>query len=375
MGGMKNMRDLERKKIAILTMVGDNYGNRLQNYALQKALQKFGAEVETLNNPFEPDYREYRCRLKRILRYIVFGLLNNKSKFAQVKRELNFEKFNRRYIIFSDFWTNKPSDLQKMNLYYDAFVCGSDQVWNSEAKQIDGRWFADFAAKTKRNSYAASFGLDYIYEDRKDEFKKYLEGMNRISVREESGVEIVKTIAGRQAVRHIDPTLLLTQEEWDGIVQVPSVDLPPKYIVTYFLGEITKEVWGIVEKVRDEIGAEVVMLNCISNPEIFAFSPSEFLYVIKNAKMVITDSFHGTVFSIIYHVPFWVCNRIGTDKAMMTRLDSLLTLFCLNDRKRTSESLVSEIMKIDFTSVDQIIQTERKKSYDYLKIIVGNYEK
>jgi Polysaccharide pyruvyl transferase. len=352
-------------KIGIITMNSVNYGNRLQNYALQKALEKYGANVETIHNPFEPTYKDFLYKIKRLIRKIVYR--RNEYKYPQVLKEYNFESWNKQYIHFSKYWLNKKRDLKKIRNSYERLVCGSDQVWNSEANQIDGRWFASFADKEQRVSYAASFGLDFIFENRKEEFKKYLEGMDSISVREQSGRKIVWDLIHKEVPCNIDPTMLLKSEEWEEIANLP-ISLPSRnYVLTYFLGDCSNEINKLVEEIAKVYKLTIIHLNNRFQKELYMCDPSGFLAMLKNANIVITDSFHGTVFSIIFHVPFMVVNRIGTDESMSTRLDNLLSLLKMENRRLEDSINVDNVMNICFDEADDIINFERKKSMEYIR--------
>lgn len=182
-------------KICIITMISDNYGNRLQNYALQEVLKDLGHVVETIHNPWRKKYNISLEKCKFIIKKIIFYITKRPKRF---KRKLNFEKFNDENICFSRYWINKKRDRIKANKFYDLFVCGSDQIWNSEAEEIDGKYFADFADRKKRVSYAASFGIEYVVDERKKEFKKYLSEMEKISVREQTGSEVVEALINQR---------------------------------------------------------------------------------------------------------------------------------------------------------------------------------
>ena len=207
-------------------MVSHNYGNRLQNYALQEVLTELGNSVETLNNPWQSNYNKHLKLLKKCLKRLLFGVIGTPTKY---KRTMEFDKFNHENIRFSRYWLNLKEDQVKAAAFYDLFICGSDQVWNSEAKEITGKYFATFAEEKKRASYAASFGIDHVLESRKKEFATYLNGINYISVREESGVDIVKELTDRNAECHLDPTLLLSDLKWNVIAKKPKIK-DDKYI-------------------------------------------------------------------------------------------------------------------------------------------------
>lgn len=349
-------------------MISDNYGNRLQNYALQEALTEIGHDVETLNNPWEEDYNPYRERLISNLKKITYYITKRPKRYI---RKIRFEKFNNRYIEFSKFWLNNKKDKKKAAQFYDIFVCGSDQVWNSEAKEITGKYFADFAAPSKRASYAASFGIDRIIPERKEEFAQYLSGMKYISVREQNGIDIIHDIFNKKVYCHVDPTFLLSADKWDKLLS--SIGRPNKnYIFCYFLGKPSNEIYNKIKKYGTEKNLKICLIcNELESPFNTA-GPENFISFIKNAEFVLTDSFHGTVFSIIYEKPFYVFMRSGASKGMLSRIHSVLNLFNLQYRFEPTELNEQNIYNIDFSMCRKILNQERKKAFDYLRNITNN---
>ena len=352
-------------KVGIITMVSDNYGNRLQNYALQQVLVGLGNRVETLNNPWEENY-DYRkewlkSNAKKIFYYIT-------RKPVRYRRKLEFEKFNKRNIVFSNFWLNKSSDRLKAADFYDLFVCGSDQIWNSEAKEITGKYFADFAEMDKRASYAASFGIEEVVQSRKNEFSKYLTGLKYISVREQSGTKIVKNLTGRDAICHLDPTLLLQASEWDRVSSDTTRD-KQRYVFCYFLGRPSEKMLRMLNSYQIKYNVKVYSIFSEGNSTHNNVGPSEFVSLIKNSEFVLTDSFHGTVFSIIYHKPFYTFSRCGVKESMDTRVTSLLEMLKLSERFEPQNPTIEDAPKIDYNKVDILLDQERKKAIDYLTAI------
>ncbi len=356
-------------KIAIITMISNNYGNRLQNYALQESLSKVGGCVETLHNPWLESHNEILYRIKRCVRRLL-AVTDKKKK--NVIRELSFAKFNKKYIKFSPLWLNKNKDRQRAAELYDLFICGSDQVWNSHAKEISGKYFADFASNHQKASYAASFGTDNICENRREEFQKYLSGFNHISVREKSGVKIVKELTDINAEQHMDPTVLLDKDDWEKIEKKPKrISLNSNYLVAYILGEDNSNMEAVISKISQKYNLEIIRLGEVCNPNAEIFSPDEFVYLLHHAKCVVTDSFHGTVFSIIFHTPFFTFGRKGVEGGMSTRLKSLVEILGLEKRFNPKMEQCNLEENIDFDDVDKTIEVERKRSFDYLNSILG----
>lgn len=354
-------------KIGIVTMISENYGNRLQNYALQHVIENLGFQVETFHNPFDKKFNERRYRIKRNIRKIVF--FNNCRKKSKIKREYAFEHFNAKYISWSKYWLNKKKHLQKIPKEFCCVICGSDQIWNPESNHIDGRYFGSFMPEYARLSYAASFGLEDIPMERKKEWEEYLKAMENISVRENTGLRIVREIAGREGGQHVDPTLLLRAEEWLKISKKPNwINTGEKYVLTYFLGNVYRQQTDMIGSYAKETGCKVISLNNEYEQNSYICDPSEFLYLIKNAEAVFTDSFHGIVFSIIFHIPVQVYQRQGQKLSMNSRLDSLAELLGIELCAGETEKI--EMSIIDYDRVEKIIGGERKKALLYLREIL-----
>lgn len=371
------------KKIAILTLNGyKNYGNRLQNYALQEVLKKYNFHVDTIIN--EP------VKLKRSLKSKIFEHImkikknNLKNIFHKVKSKLwlfikgkqvislDFE----REVIFKDFSFNYLSETKQNNLNFEKFlltniknysfyIIGSDQVWNPTSVCGSSFYFAGFAPKKKRIAYAPSFGVSTIPEEFKENYKKWLNDMKHISVREEEGSKIIKDLTGRDVPVHVDPTLLLTKEKWLTIKKPASNKPNEKYMVTYFLGGVPQEYKNQIKKIAKDNNLKVINLGDIKEKETYITGPSEFVDYISSCNIICTDSFHGTVFSILFEKPFIVYERIG-GTSMYSRIETLLDMFNLRERE-IKNIKTNDVFYIDYSHVPKILEKERKKAFDYLK--------
>lgn len=356
-------------RVGIITMISDNYGNRLQNYALQQTIKKIGVEVETFHNPFLYSYSEVKHVLKKPIKIIIYSL--SKIKREILKRENLFEEFNKNYIVWSKFWLNNQKHLLRINSYYDKVISGSDQVWNPESNNIDGRYFGTFVSAEKRLSYAASFGISTIPRKRRTEWTEYLENMESISVREENGIQIVRDLTGKDCEQHLDPTLLLGKEEWRKLESKPkNIDFSKKYILTYFLGIIDSEQENYINNLALKMQCNVYNMNRIDLPELYSCGPCEFLYLIDKAECILTDSFHGTVFSILFEKKFKVFKRKGLKNSMYSRLESLLKILNLSIVEENTYDFEKEIVQPDYKNIFYIIEKEKQRSIDYLRKII-----
>lgn len=353
------------KKVGIITLYDiKNYGNRLQAYALYRVIKKLNCEpVEIIH--YEKGLKAFlkknikRNRFLTVCSQFIIGILRG-NKLKKVIKKCNrlnlFSVFTRKIKSKTVFSDNKKID------YY---VCGSDQIWNPNFAG-QSSYFAAFSDKEKRISYAASFGISELPEKVIDRFKKNLNDMKAISVREAAGAKIVKELTGRDALVAIDPTLMLDKKDWEEVAKKPEFDIPEKYILVYFLGEFEGENLEYVEKLAEENNMKVILLNLKKeNDYWYSTGPSEFIWLIENASLVCTDSFHASVFSILMETPFVAFKRVYKDNDMNSRFETLLGMFGLTDRFIGAVQ-TGEEFKTDYSQVSEILNKERQKSLDYL---------
>lgn len=355
------------KKIAIITIFDENnYGNRLQNYALQNVLEKYTCKVDTINNKCS------KGGLKRQIKELCIYVYKKFDKKIEIERRNNFNDFTKKFIRLY----NKKIYTGEKNLFlndeYDKFVIGSDQIWNYNFRNGFGNFeFALFSEKKKCISYAASFGIDEIPDDKKNLYINGLNHLQKISVREKEGVEIINKLVNRNSTLVLDPTMLLTPNDWLKISKKPQNMTNKKYVLTYFLGEKKYEKIDEIKKyIEDDF--DIININDINQPNYYICGPCEFIYLFNKASIILTDSFHACVFSILFEKNFFVFERINKNVAKMnSRIDTLLNKFNLNDRK--IDSLNENIIKnnIDYTDIKVILNDEIKKSFEYLKTALG----
>ena len=256
--------------------------------------------------------------------------------------------------------------LQNIVNEYDYFIVGSDQVWNHEFKTFNSDMFLSFSKKQKNISYAASFGFDDLDKGYMEMYRKGINNFKSISVREHSGKEIIAKLDEKVKVETVvDPTLLLEEKKWEDISFAPKISLPTKFILVYFLGRKSNEINEYIKNVSQKNDWQVIDIMDKSN-KYFCLGPSEFLYLEKNAQLVCTDSFHSTVFSIIFKTPFLVFEREDSYKRMSSRLEDLLKMTKLETQKVKSFNAIN-YENIDFTGAEKAIKKERTKALNYLK--------
>lgn len=376
-----------KKKCGIATIsIGANYGNRLQNYAVQSIMKKNGYDPETID--YEPSYKlEYtnigkvdkiknlilKCKKMGIdYTYNIVGKKTFKRKIMNEKenyRKKCFEDFIHDYIKMSDKKYNSKSDLKELNNQYDVFITGSDQVWNPYWEGKDEFYYLTFADKEKRIAYAPSFGVSEIPESQKKFYKNNLSEMIHISTREEQGKEIVKQLINKEVQVVLDPTLLLKKEDWNQVAKIP--ENKNKYLLTYFLGIVSAKRKKMIKDFAKENKLEIVSMYEDWNSKSNFGGPSEFLGLIQNAEYICTDSFHGAVFSILYNKPFTVMDREEVkeqkEKKMNSRIETLLEKFDLQKCKEFLEKDSNKEFIINFTLANEKLEKEREESLKYLK--------
>lgn len=372
------------RKIGIVTLNGYfNYGNRLQNYALQSKLEILGFNVETIiidiqkrnktsnTKPYSIVSRLKNKDFNKLFNKSI-AKLNNRIYKAQINesnklRTEIFKKFTLDYIKETDFTIsdgNIPEDLLNK---YNYFVVGSDQVWNPSYIKGSSIYFLTFAEKYKRIVYAPSFGISEIKSEFIKDYSEWISEMHRLSVREDDGAKLVKELTGRDAPVLVDPTLLLTKDQWLSISKEANNKPKGRYMLTYFLGGVPSNYKKQIKDIAKKNKLEVINLGDIREKETYRTGPSEFIDYINSCSIFCTDSFHGAVFSILMEKPFIVYERMGSSLSMFSRINTLLNKFDLNSRKAENIKTDEDVFNIDYSHVPTILEMERKKSTDYLK--------
>lgn len=330
-------------KVAILTICSMNYGNRLQNYALQESLKKNGYQVDTLLRAELPKFD--------IRRYAHYFLKNDKAtRFYWFNRKISWSKA----VVSQKFVTDDLED------QYNCFVIGSDQIWNPEYDFNSELDYLPMVPSDKKISYAASFGVSDIMPEKKGNIAKGLSEISSLSVREKRAVEMIDELTGQKAELVLDPTFLLDKAEWSGIEAKPRGFSNKKFIVCYFLGE-DKSFMPEIKELSENKGLPIINIRKTR----LAIGPCEFLYLIHHAELVCTDSFHACVFSSIFETSFISYSREGKGPMMMSRLDSLLGFLNLKSRKRKNVSM-EDALHCDFSGVAEKIHDEQVKSKKWL---------
>ncbi|CAH1057998.1 polysaccharide pyruvyl transferase family protein [Paenibacillus pseudetheri] len=371
------------KKIGISTVhTGFNYGSALQAYASKVILQELG--YQGINISLKGSLIKGRdVRIKKIA-VIAIRLLrqphNIKKRVSVYSDNLSKSYSEQTKVLFNNFRLNKINpycctwnQLKRIAKSDDfkAFLCGSDQVWNSEALYVDPQYYLRFAPKVKRIAFSPSFGRDKVADYNKSIIKKYIMDIPNLSVREESGVSIIKELTNKDATHLIDPTLMLDGTKWDQYLELQEdMSDAENYILAYFLNEPSDYAKECIKKLAQEKKVKVIALPYQREVrDWFDFAPDagpvEFVKYVKNASYVCTDSFHGTAFAVNYKVPFYTFDRqYGSAGKQSSRVVSLLKLVSLENHFNPSIELLDA--PIDFSKSKGVLEIERNKAVEYL---------
>lgn len=343
------------KKIAIFTLQGVvNYGNRLQNYAVEKIVKDYNYRPESIILTKYSKLKPLEVKFINILNRF-FG---EKSERIESKRKKLFYDFNIQYLQTKYYNVNKLNDIDNK---YEYSITGSDQVWNPEFDP-SGIFLLPFSKK--RLCITPSIAITEIDDAVKKRFKKELVFFNDISIREEKGKKMLEQLTGREVVRLIDPTMYVEVDEWKKIEKRPQKFKENSFIFSYTLGAQDIEKTEIARKIKTEMKCEICSIYDDKKENKIIAGPSEFIWLIHNSKFVITDSFHAVVFAILFHKPFLIYKRKDELKDMSSRYETLLDLFEFSNK--IYDDCDVNIIDYDFEKSEFILQEERNKMKEYL---------
>lgn len=356
---------MSKKSVGVITFHNyDNYGAILQSYGLQAKLKELGfvPEIidyycEYISNPF----RLVNLKEKGPFNYI-YGVIGH---ICYIPRRRKCQKFRKKYMHYSA--PVRKGDMAAVSGKYDAYIAGSDQIWDYKLTNFDTTYFLDFVNEGKKKySYAASIGEHLPPEALRGMYSALLKQFDQILVRENYGADIVEELTGKRPECVCDPTLLLSAKEWEPFVRNPK--RKDKYILVYQLG-INTEIVEFARRMAKKTGYRIVyipfplvgLLKCRCK---IAIGPSEWLGLFKNAEYVISDSFHGVVFSLLFNRPFFtMVNGHHTNK----RVEQLLKTVNLSHRTIDHVSDEELTAPIDFTYANKQIEKMRSDSFQALK--------
>ena len=340
-----------------------NYGSCFQAYALQNAIEKIfvGGGIEKCTYQLIPirTFKEFPIKNR---------LKNELVKPAVEWHRSRFKPFESKYMKFAD--VDCLGQLEKLNTTVDAFVCGSDVIWNPDFNVGLGAFYLDFAKKYKF-SYAASFGKAISKETEWIKIQKYLASFDAVSVREKTGAELVKRCTGIEAKIVADPVLLLEREDWDRIAAIRSHSNQKPYIFVYTT-HLNDTIRHFIAKLGNQTGLKVIRATfgpkqAVKQGILQVQTPKQWLQLLRDAEYVVTNSFHATAFSVLFHKKFFTVVYGEKGKGINVRMNDFLNGIDLGNRIYSSVPDSMETDNIDFLEVDKKIEQLKKDSLAFLK--------
>lgn len=365
----------EQKKIAIMTWYTyKNYGTALQASALSNTIQKTGYEVAFVNYlpkgtvVSKPKVDLAKRAWKKVVNY------RNRS-YSSANRDKLFEDYLSERISCTPKCASYP-ELYDLNEIYDAFVCGSDQIWSPLC--YDSKYFLDFVDNTnKMVAYAPSIGSTEIDDPIiRERMAGNILRFKHLAVREQQGADLIKDLTGQNAKVVLDPTLLMNASEWDAFANVEATKkIEGEYILCYFLGDAEKYM-EYVRSLSNKTGIPFFVIPVTTrqknggNAVPFEVGPSEFVSLIRDASYVCTDSFHGMTFSVNYNIPFSVFKRFSDNdpRNQNSRIFNLLKLLKLEGRLTDYKKSCATTVQTDcdFSLANKCLMELREESLSYL---------
>lgn len=314
-------------RIGILTFhKANNYGAVLQAYALQKHLLESGFDVEVIDYRPNPGMNQVKRNfLDKIARYSY----NPINYIVRKMKQKKFEEFRNNYINISSKTFFGDEQILSNPPNYDAYIVGSDQIWNTSISNNSKAFYLHFLKNKKKIAYAGSFGKTRFNEDEIKNIQEYLVNFDFLSVREWQHKKMLSDMFGIDAKVTLDPVFLLNKNKW--IELSKPFRLPQKYILVYVL-EYSEELFEHAREMAKKLKAEVIYISLIAkkiNGKVLeGIGPREYLYAFANASYICTNSFHGTAFSIIFEKNFTVVKHTTRN----SRIANIIELAGLNDR-------------------------------------------
>lgn len=379
----QNCAQNSRRKILLVTIYGNyNYGNVLQRCALASVLEAFGFETEHLcasgSNKFYPKTKRYiKGIIKRILALLGVQEYREQLRIQRIEepRSKRFQSFQDKHTGRKIFKTYSETLHESQPLWkeYNYAVTGSDQVWHNWGHNPEelAYYYLEFMPREKRINYAPSFGFSEFPESDKELHRKGLQGFSKLSCREEEMQGLIMNLTGQKSELVLDPTLLFNRDQWRKFASKPEYDLPDKYILCYFLGNITEEYEHAIHEAAGSLPViniySIWSRHAIKDSSEYLTHPGEFLYLFDHADFVCTDSFHGSAFSVNFGKNFLAFRRRQQNmEDMFGRIESLLINTGLTNHIYESGM---EIRPDDLNreNVNQKLNSMRESSLKYLR--------
>lgn len=353
-----------------------NYGAILQCYALQKFLLLNNLNCETIdyNNKYLKRIYSLNPFSSKNIKGVVKKIITLPSEYINQK---GFNKFTKKYIRISQKKYNESS-IKNANNIYESFLAGSDQIWNYELSGKDNNYFMNFCdCKRKKNSYAASFGSGMIKEVYLNTIFKLLEEQNNISIRENEIIEFLQKKGLKKRITQcIDPVFLLDEEQWSKIADTKKIKLN-NYIFVYEVA-VTPYLKEYASYLQKKLNKKVIFVskskkNIKGGKKLSCVTPELFLSLIKNADYVLTSSFHGMAFSLIFKKQF-LFDLPSNKQEFGSRLTNLSQISGTQSQIIKSNFEKCNLNKLNYNLINNKLEKEIKKSKEYLLNILTKGE-
>lgn len=360
---------MNNKKIGIVTIKDYNYGNRLQNYALQQAIRDMGGEPESIY--FEDISKTYYLSktnnpMRRLIKLFIPTAIIRKKRAGDHKpaKEI-FDKFTEKYVQSKTVEIKRHREIeQAVNCNeYRCFIAGSDQIWNPKFAG-DDYFFLPFAKDEQKYSYGASIGFGDVPERLRGKWANFWKSFEKITVREETAEKIIYSLIGKKSEVVLDPTLLVEKKEWDKLSEQADIPIEIKdtmnenYTFMFFIGDVPEE----AQRYKGAEKNKIIDISDEKSELRQKIGPIEFVRLVRDSHMVLTDSYHCLVFSIIFQKKYKVFDR-NTDglKSMNSRMEELYKVTGLDN----------DMIYGTYNDVKGKLNVKRMKSLEILRQMIS----
>jgi hypothetical protein len=347
-----------------------NYGASLQEYALLYYLNSIGHQAEAIH--YKPPYLSKHFKLNAVSNpkynkpFIkqMYLLAKLPGRLKDLKRKRAFDRFSKKYIPTDNKKYSNNEALKNDVPRADAFICGSDQIWNSFFENgKDPAFYLDFVPENQlKISYAASFATLEIAESIKPFVFEKVSHLDHISVRETSALDILSELGIKNAVQVLDPVFLLDDSHWDKFIT--PIEGHFVFVYDFDSNPVIKE---IALELKREMGYKIYTSSKninYSDQNYYQVGPETFLTLMRHASFVLTNSFHAVAFSIIFKRQFLVINRTEN---INIRMRDLLSLFNINERIVVEKPAILKLQEIEYGVLTERLKQEINQSKKYLK--------
>lgn len=384
-------------RIGLIAAYNDNYGSLLQVYATQQVLMEMGHSCEIIvykkRKILTQIMRCFNISLLKMKTDVIFRQLVTRTFYTDIYKDVKirnnrFKEFREKNLVFADEVFEEDSLREKICNNYDLVLLGSDQVWNPINMGTHFFTMELVPDNVYKITYAPSFGVSTIPWYQEANTRKYLNRIECISVREKTGAEIIKKYTGRNVKVVCDPTILINKKKWFSVGDRERI-VYDNYLFCYFLGNNQNQ-RKLAKEYAQKNSLKIVALQHLdefikedisfADFALYDIDPFDFISLIKNATSVMTDSFHGTIFSILYEKNFYSFPRFSNKRKQSTnsRIDNILNIVNLQNRKLTGYENIEKLCcldkeVIDYQSVENKLAAFQKYSLEYLESAFRGY--